>query len=159
MYTDITLIAYAIWATKFIAKANISSRKLFLTGQKIAGNSGLDMLLHYITEDKIFSFPKHLPTQAGSCTQQEWAQLMPLCKWAGWISPCISSLLIFTGFNFASIHTRKIKRDLVPKKVWSCMSLCWWWQNHRYMRFMLLAWCNVKTPAMSLPKSREKDSL
>lgn len=77
MYTDITLIAYAIWATKFKAKANISSRKLFLAGQKIAGNSGLDMLLHYVTQDKIFLFPKHLPTQAGSSTQQARAQLMP----------------------------------------------------------------------------------
>lgn len=63
MYTDIILIAYATWATKLKAKANISSRKLFLTGQKIAGNSGLDMLLYYVTQDKIFSFPKHLPTK------------------------------------------------------------------------------------------------
>lgn len=80
MYTDITLIAYATIATKFKAKANISSRKLFLTGQKIAGNSGLDMLLHYVTQDKIFSFPKHLPSQVGSCTQEALAWLMPLCK-------------------------------------------------------------------------------
>lgn len=33
--------------------------------------------------------------------------------------PCpSSSLLISTGLNFTSIHTRKIKRDLIPKEVW-----------------------------------------
>lgn len=77
------------------------------------------MLLHYITQDKIFSFPKHLPTQAGSCTQQAWAQLVPLCRLDFPLLPCpLSLLLISTGSNFTSIYIRKIKRDLIPKKVW-----------------------------------------
>lgn len=77
------------------------------------------MLLHYITQNKIFSFPKHLPTQAGSCTQQAWAQLVPLRRLDFPLLPCpLSSLLISTGSNFISIHIRKIKRDLIPKKVW-----------------------------------------
>lgn len=127
MYTDITLIAHAIWARKFKAKANISSRKLFLAGQKIAGNSGLDMLLHYITQNKIFSFPKHLPTQAGSCTWQAKAQLMPLCNPAAWISsyslahlPHSFSLqgLISLPSTQEKSNSFFFKSDFIPTKAW-----------------------------------------
>lgn len=78
MYTEITLNVHAIRARKFTAKAKISSRKLSLAGQKIAGDSALDMLLHYIRQDKIFPFPEHLPAQAGSCACQGRAQLTSL---------------------------------------------------------------------------------
>lgn len=114
MYTDITLITLAIRARKFKAKVNISSRKLFLAGQKIAGISGLDMLLHYVTQDKIFPFPKQLPTQAGSCTRQAQAQLKGPLETSSLdfcLPPCPpSSLLLSTRFNFASIHAGKIER-------------------------------------------------
>lgn len=121
MYTDITLITLAIRARKFKAKVNISSRKLFLAGQKIAGISGLDMLLHYVTQDKIFPFPKQLPTQAGSCTRQARAQLKAPLKTSSLgfcLPPCPPSSVLSTRFNFASIHTGKIKRDFIPTKAW-----------------------------------------
>lgn len=162
MHTDITLIAHTIWARKFKAKANISSRKLFLAGQKIAGNLGLDMLLHYVTQDKNIFISKapanpsgllHLASASPAHAPLHTSRLDFL------LLPCPpSSLLFSTRFNLTSIHTGKIKR-LHPHKSLDHPCLCCWWQSHKHMGSALSAWCNIKTPGMSFPNAGEKDLL
>lgn len=119
MYTEITWNTRSTRARKFTTKAKISSRKLSLAGQKIAGDSSLDMLLHYIRQDKIFPFPEHLPAQAGSCACQERARLTSLREAEAWISSCALAHLscsLSTRLNFLCIQTERIKRDFIPIK-------------------------------------------